>query len=98
LHRTISFEEANTLAQSWGLPYFETSAKTRVGVKEAFSALVRLSRTGAGNSRISIKHLEARKRCSRLMKALSRREYNVGHYRSWCTGSVLAGGVLTDCD
>jgi GTPase KRas protein len=45
--REVSENEGRQLAQEWGCPYFETSAKTRVNVEESIFELVRLiPRTG----------------------------------------------------
>ena len=37
--RQVTQEEANQLAQSWGIEYIETSAKTNFNCKEAFEKL-----------------------------------------------------------
>ena len=37
--RKVSQDEANQLAQSWGIEYIETSAKTNFNCKEAFERL-----------------------------------------------------------
>lgn len=39
--RTVTSNEANDLATSYGIPFIETSAKTRQGVEDAFYTLVR---------------------------------------------------------
>ncbi|XP_053576159.1 GTPase HRas isoform X1 [Bombina bombina] len=39
--RTVETRQANDLARSYGIPYIETSAKTRQGVEDAFYTLVR---------------------------------------------------------
>lgn len=39
--RKISTTEGQDLAKSFGIPFFETSAKTRVNVEEVFYSLVR---------------------------------------------------------
>lgn len=39
--RSMDQRSINELARSFGIPYEETSAKTRVGVDDAFHALVR---------------------------------------------------------
>ena len=38
--REVSQQEAENLAQSWGIGYIETSAKTRVNVDEAYTKLL----------------------------------------------------------
>ena len=39
-NRQVSTEEAKELADSWGIEYIETSAKTNYNVKEAFENLI----------------------------------------------------------
>ncbi|XP_068027030.1 GTPase HRas-like, partial [Melanerpes formicivorus] len=39
--RTVETRQAQDLARSYGIPYIETSAKTRQGVEDAFYTLVR---------------------------------------------------------
>ncbi|XP_042315154.1 GTPase HRas [Sceloporus undulatus] len=39
--RTVETRQAQELARSYGIPYIETSAKTRQGVEDAFYTLVR---------------------------------------------------------
>lgn len=41
LDRVVSTQEAQELAEQYHIPYIETSAKTRLGVEEAFYTLVR---------------------------------------------------------
>lgn len=38
--RSISSMEAQSLARTWGIPFFETSAKTRYNIESAFNAAV----------------------------------------------------------
>ena len=38
--REVRYEEAKELADSWGIEYIETSAKTNYNVKEAFENLI----------------------------------------------------------
>ena len=38
--RTVTYEEAKNLADSWGIEYIETSAKTDFNCKEAFHKLI----------------------------------------------------------
>ena len=40
-HREVSRSEAMALAESWGIPFLETSARIRQNVEEAFCGLVR---------------------------------------------------------
>ncbi|THD27805.1 Ras protein let-60 [Fasciola hepatica] len=47
-HRAVCANEAKMLANSYGIPYVETSAKTRQGVDEAFYTLVREIRKYTG--------------------------------------------------
>lgn len=46
--RTVTSNEANDLATSYGIPFIETSAKTRQGVEDAFYTLVREIRRDKG--------------------------------------------------
>ena len=39
--RKVSSNEAKTLADSWGIPYIETSSKTNFNCKEAFEILAK---------------------------------------------------------
>ena len=39
--RQVTHADANDLATSYGIPFIETSAKTRQGVEDAFYTLVR---------------------------------------------------------
>ena len=38
--RKVSYKEAKDLADSWGIEYIETSAKTGFNVKEVFEKLI----------------------------------------------------------
>jgi GTPase KRas protein len=42
--REVLEREGRELAQSWGCPFFETSAMSRINVEEPFFALIRLLR------------------------------------------------------
>jgi GTPase KRas len=48
--RTVSFDEADALAKSFGCKYMETSAMKRINVEEAFFEVVRQVRIAAGES------------------------------------------------
>ncbi|XP_040857619.1 GTPase ERas [Ochotona curzoniae] len=63
---------ATALAESWGVPFVETSAKTRQGVEEAFTLLIREIQRGreirveearAGSGGRRTRHLKARCHC-----------------------------------
>lgn len=49
LQRTVMPMEAHDLATSYGIPFIETSAKTRQGVEDAFYTLVREIRRDVSN-------------------------------------------------
>lgn len=40
--RQVSFDEGRNLASSWGIPFYETSAKLRVNVEESIFDLIRI--------------------------------------------------------
>lgn len=40
-NREVEFEEALQVAFAWQVPYFECSAKTRLGVEEPFHQIIR---------------------------------------------------------
>jgi GTPase KRas protein len=44
--RQVSTLEGQQLAKHWGIPFIETSAKTRLNLDESFFNLVRLIRSG----------------------------------------------------
>ena len=39
--RQVSFDQGQTLAQEWGCPFFESSAKAKINNEECFYAVVR---------------------------------------------------------
>jgi len=51
--RQVSSQEGQDLAKSFGAPFFETSAKTRVNVEESFYQLVREIRKSIGPKSLS---------------------------------------------
>lgn len=62
--RSIDTKKAKDAAQSYNIPFVETSAKTRMGVDEAFYTLVReIRRVNRGRDR---KKRDRRRRCSVL--------------------------------
>jgi len=52
LQRTVLPMEAHDLATSYGIPFIETSAKTRQGVEDAFYTLVREIRRDVSDSQL----------------------------------------------
>lgn len=58
--RRILYDEANTLATNWNIPYIETSAKTRENVDRAFSEIF-----------VKIKELKAQRQRNSTMAANS---------------------------
>ncbi|XP_020612675.1 GTPase HRas [Orbicella faveolata] len=61
LQRTVMPMEACDLATSYGIPFIETSAKTRQGVEDAFYTLVREIRRDKGKK--PIPKVKKKKRC-----------------------------------
>ena len=49
--RQVKYEEAKKLADSWGIDYIETSAKTNYNCKEAFESIIRK----IGESKLPVK-------------------------------------------
>ena len=49
--REVPANYAQSVARDWGLPFFETSAKFRVQVEEAFVQIVKLMAAAAVQSR-----------------------------------------------
>eukprot|EP01129_Flabellula_baltica_P005043 TRINITY_DN17_c0_g2_i1.p1 TRINITY_DN17_c0_g2~~TRINITY_DN17_c0_g2_i1.p1 ORF type:complete len:199 (+),score=47.20 TRINITY_DN17_c0_g2_i1:39-599(+) len=48
--RQVPTTEAQDMAKAWGIPCFETSAKARINVEEAFFELVRVIRRAGGET------------------------------------------------
>jgi len=47
MEREVTFQEGRDLASSWGVPFFETSAKVRTNIEESMIALIQtIPRTG----------------------------------------------------
>jgi len=68
--REVSTREGEDLARAWGVPFFETSAKTGVNVQECFFQLVREIRNPRENLRaLAAKKLGGRD-VSRLWKGM----------------------------
>lgn len=63
-HRAMDARQVQELARSFGIPYEETSAKTRVGVDDAFHSLVREIRKH--RERQKDKNPKRKKKCSIL--------------------------------
>uniref|UniRef100_A0AAQ4RPE8 Zgc:55558 n=1 Tax=Gasterosteus aculeatus aculeatus TaxID=481459 RepID=A0AAQ4RPE8_GASAC len=62
--RTVESRQAQELARSYGVPFVETSAKTRQGVEEAFYSLVREIRRYKETNRSNKKSKKnTRRRC-----------------------------------
>jgi GTPase KRas protein len=54
--RQVTTAEGNDLARSFGCPFFETSAKSRINVEESFYQLVREIRKEATPTKKNVKH------------------------------------------
>ena len=63
--RKISADEGQERATEWGVPFFETSAKTRMNVEEAFHQVVREIRKATGEGE-KTKKLGKKNKCSVL--------------------------------
>ena len=62
--REVSQQEAEGLAQSWGVSYVETSAKTRVNVEKAFMALMTdISKRKQSSELQQDKHKKKKRKC-----------------------------------
>ena len=69
--REVQTEEAEALARSWGVPYVETSAKTKVNVERVFYDLLgriqqRKVAQGVGSGGPSTKKRKKKKKCTIL--------------------------------
>ncbi|XP_065896461.1 ras-related protein Ral-A-like [Dysidea avara] len=62
--REVSQQEAEDLAQSWGVNYVETSAKTRVNVEKVYLALMTdISKRKHGSEQQQDKHKKKKRKC-----------------------------------
>ena len=62
--REVSQQEAEDLAQSWGVNYVETSAKTRVNVEKVYLALMTdISKRKQGSEQQQDKHKKKKRKC-----------------------------------
>jgi len=64
--RQVSNQEGADLARSFGAPFFETSAKTRVNVEECFYQIVREIRKDTGSATAGDKKSKKKAGCSLL--------------------------------
>ena len=65
--REVSQQEAEDLAQSWGVNYVETSAKTRVNVEKVYLALMtEISKRKQGSEQQQDKHKKKKSKCTIL--------------------------------
>jgi len=62
--RQVSNQEGADLARSFGAPFFETSAKTRVNVEECFYQIVREIRKDSGSAAGDAKKGKKKSKCS----------------------------------
>lgn len=60
--RTVNTRQAAELAKNYGIPFIETSAKTRMGVDDAFYTLVREIRKDR-ERKLKDKHKSKKRRC-----------------------------------
>jgi len=59
--RSVDMQQARDIAKNYGVPFIETSAKTRMGVDDAFYTLVREIRKDRDKGQ---KHLKKKKKCT----------------------------------
>jgi hypothetical protein len=51
----VSYDDGYRLAAKWGVPFFQTSAKSGQNITEAFERALRDMRAAQGNTEIAVK-------------------------------------------